>query len=195
MPRLKEFDEQAVLEKALNVFWCKGYYATSAQDLVDELGISRSSLYDTFGDKRTLFIKALQLYRSEMAGNMIKMIRDSAQIDTTITQLLKMAVNEALSDKLSRGCFMVNTTIELAPHDDEVQAIVKQNMADIEDALNKAIRKGQQQGVFTTKLSSASLASFLFNSISGLRVAAKAGTARRVFDDVVKVTLSALKEN
>lgn len=192
MARTKEFDEIAVLNKAVNLFWCKGFNGTSAQDLVDTLGISRSSLYDTFGDKRNIFIKALQLYRQNMAGKMIAFIDNSENVEKSIKDIFKMATTEAIEDKLFKGCFMVNTTIELAPHDKEIAEIVNQNMQDIEDALCRAIKKGQDEGVFSTRQTARSLARFLFNNITGIRVAAKSSSDKKVYDDIVKVALSAL---
>jgi len=194
MPRVKEFNETDVLEKAVNLFHTKGYNATSAQDLVDELGISRSSLYDTFGDKRSLFLKALQHYRSTASKAMIEMVNNSTNIEETIKLIFKTAIKEAIEDKLSKGCFMVNATIELAPHDKDVAEIINQNMADVENALCLAIKKGQNEGLFTENQTALSLSRFVFNNISGLRVASKSGAEKKVFEDIVKVTLSALKD-
>lgn len=193
MVRTKVFNETEVLEKAVKLFWCKGFNGTSAQDLVDGLGISRSSLYDTFGDKRTLFIRALQHYRAHAAKELITMIKESNNIANTIEHIFKMAVKDSLEDKLSKGCFVVNTTIELAPHDKDIAAIINQNMLDIEKALTLAIKKGQENGSFTNKHSAQSLSRFIFNTISGLRVAAKSNADSKVFNDVVNVTLSVLK--
>lgn len=192
MPRTKEFDEAAVLDKAVKLFWCKGYNATSAQDLVDNLGISRSSLYDTFGDKRNIFIQALQYYRTTMASKMIQFIDTSDDVEKSIKDIFSMAITHALEDKLSRGCFMVNSTIELAPHDKEIAQIVNQNMQDIEDALCRAVKKGQKKGVFSTKQKPRALARFLFNTITGIRVASKSGADKKVYEDIVKVALSVL---
>ena len=87
---------------------------------------------------------------------------------------------------------MVNSMIELAPHDKEVAEIVVQNMQDVEDALYRAVKKGQDVGVFSTNQTARSLARFLFNNISGIRVASKAGSEKKVYDDIVKVALSVL---
>jgi TetR/AcrR family transcriptional repressor of nem operon len=193
MARTKEFDENAVVEKAVLLFWCHGYNGASAQDMVEQLGISRSSLYDTFGDKRSLFIRALQQYRDAMAGSLITMIRQSTDIEQTIQQLLEQVGREAVKDKTGKGCFIVNTTIELAAHDAEIAGIIRQNMIDIENALSAAIKKGQKEGVYSKKHSAAALARFLFNTISGLRVASKTGTDKATYDDIIKVSLAALK--
>lgn len=193
MSRAKEFDEIDVLEKAVEVFWCKGYNGTSAQDLVDRLGISRSSLYDTFGDKRSLFKKALEHYRQTAANALIEMIESSNEIEKTIENIFRVTVTEALEDKLSKGCFVVNSTVELASHDEEIRNIIIKNMDDIQNALNDAIKKGQDQGVFSKRHSSLSLSRFAFNSLSGLRVASKASVQKDAFDDIVRISLSVFK--
>ncbi len=193
MARNKEFEEAEVLDKALNLFWCKGYNGTSMQEVVDCLGISRSSLYDTFGDKRQLYLAALNRYRRQMAGALLQTVQGATSVVPTLRQLFEMAVHESLADRLGKGCFMVNSTVELAPHDPEVARIVKANMEDIEEAFYQLIRKGQGQGEVTPRHDARALARFLFNTLSGLRVAAKAGAGRAVYDDVVNLSLSVLK--
>jgi TetR/AcrR family transcriptional regulator, transcriptional repressor for nem operon len=193
MARTKVFDEEVVLNKAVNLFWEKGYNGTSAQDLVDELEISRSSLYDTYGDKYQLFKNSLLQYRKKFAGSMIEMIDKSVDFEKTIKDVFQYVVTESLQEKFSKGCFMVNSAVELAPHNSEIAQIVNANMQDVEDALFRIIKKGQDTGQFSKKNTARSLARFVFNAISGLRVASKSGADKKVFDDIVKVTLSALK--
>ena len=193
MARNKEFEEAEVLDKAVNLFWCKGYNGTSVQEVVDCLGISRSSLYDTFGDKRQLYLAALDQYRRRMAGAMLQTVQQATEVVPTLSRLFEMAVHESLADRLGKGCFMVNSTVELAPHDPEVARIVKANMEDIEEAFYQLIRKGQGLGEVTSKHDARALARFLFNTMSGLRVAAKAGAGPGVYDDVVNLALSVLR--
>ncbi len=193
MARTKIFDEEEVLNKAVHLFWEKGFNGTSAQELVDRLGISRSSLYDTYGDKFQLFKSSLLQYRKQFAGAMIEMIDKSTDSEKTLKDIFHYVVTESLQEKCSKGCFMVNSSIELAPHNSEIAEIVNSNMQDIEDALVRLIKKGQESGQFTKRNTPRSFARFVFNAISGLRVASKSGTEKKVFDDIVKVTLSALK--
>jgi TetR/AcrR family transcriptional repressor of nem operon len=193
MARSKEFEEAEVLDKAVALFWCKGYNGTSMQEVVDCLGISRSSLYDTFGDKRQLYLAALDRYRARMAGALLQTVQNATAVVPTVRQLFEMAIRESLEDQLTKGCFMVNSTVELAPHDPEVARIVKANMDDIEEAFYRLIRKGQQQGEITPKHDARALARFLFNTLSGLRVAAKAGAGRGLYEDVITLSLSVLK--
>src|SRR5690554_3220753 len=96
MARTKEFDEHEILDRAMNLFWLKGYNATSAQDLVDNLGISRSSLYDTFVDKHSLFVKALQQYRKERIDPVINPQNGVEDVEAYIRFFFESVKNEAI---------------------------------------------------------------------------------------------------
>ncbi|BAV05667.1 transcriptional regulator, TetR family [Filimonas lacunae] len=192
MARSKAFDENEVLDKAVNLFWSKGYNGTSAQDLVDSLGLSRSSLYDTFSDKRTLFIKALQHYRTKMGGAALQMIKQSDNPAQTIKELFKMVINDSCNPEIPKGCFIINSMVELAPSDPEVAAIVNGNAQDMEDAFYQAVKKGQESGQFSTKSNPRAVARLLFNTLSGMRVAARSGMDKKSLDDIVKSQLTLL---
>src|ERR1700748_3148505 len=99
MARTKDFDENEVLAKAIQIFWHKGYNGTSMQDLVDGLGISRSSLYDTYTDKHTLFLKALDSYQAAGSSKIEEIIANSASAKETIKQLLELSTGDLLEDK------------------------------------------------------------------------------------------------
>jgi len=193
MARTKAFDEDLILDKAMNLFWIRGYHATSAQDLVDGLGISRSSLYDTFGDKHSLFVKALKQYRQKRIDPALQEASVAEDIEVYIISLFEFAKIESLLDDKSKGCFMVNSAVELAPVDAEVAEIVNSIMNDFEKALISAIKKGQDTGVFSSQHTSRSLARFIFNATNGLRVTVKFDTNRKMVDDIIRVSLSALK--
>jgi len=193
MARTKDFNEEEVLEKALNIFWQKGYSGTSMQDLVDGLGISRSSMYDTYTDKYSLFIKSLERYREKTAGEMMQMINQSASPKAVIKKIFQSVVDESLFDKVQRGCFMVNTCVENSTHDKAVAKIVNENMQDVEEAFYHAIKKGQETGEITTRNDARALARFIINNINGIRISAKAGADKKVYEDVMKVTLSVLE--
>ena len=193
MARPKVFDEQKILDKAMNLSWRKGYHATSAQDLVEELGISRSSLYDTFGFKHELFVKALMKYRKEWIDPVIESADHVTDPEAHIKNLFEFVKKETFDLNLTRGCFWENTAIEMAPADSEITAIAKSIMNDTENAFYKVIKKGQQQGVFTDKHTARSLATFVINSISGLRVNVKLGTTEKIYDYTTNLCLSVLK--
>ena len=193
MARTKDFNEEEVLEKALNIFWQKGYNGTSMQDLVDGLGISRSSMYDTYTDKYSLFIKSLERYRERTAREMMQMINQAASPKAVIKKIFQSVVTESLFDKVQRGCFLVNTCVENATHDKAVAKIVNENMQDFEDAFYHAIKKGQEIGEIMNRNDARALARFVINNINGIRISAKAGADKKVYEDVMKVTLSVLE--
>ncbi|HEY6899453.1 MAG TPA: TetR/AcrR family transcriptional regulator, partial [Puia sp.] len=182
-----------LLDKAVNLFWRKGYYATSAQDLVDELGISRSSLYDTYTDKRNLFLEALKTYQRVRTNAVLSLAEHSTDAAQTIRQIFQNIIQESSADEVAKGCFMVNTSVELSGQDEGINELVAQNNKSVEDALTRLVRKGQADGQFSTKSTPRAFARFLFSSISGLRVAARSGSDRKVLNDIVDVTLSALQ--
>ncbi|RZK25110.1 MAG: TetR/AcrR family transcriptional regulator, partial [Flavobacterium sp.] len=107
MARTKDFDENEVLAKAIQLFWYKGYNGTSMQDLVDGLGISRSSLYDTYTDKHTLFVKALESYQHAGTARIQEILDQPGSARDTIKKLLELTTGDLLKDKQQKGCFMV----------------------------------------------------------------------------------------
>ncbi|MFD2148247.1 TetR/AcrR family transcriptional regulator [Mucilaginibacter antarcticus] len=178
MARTKDFDEAEILKKAIALFWDKGYNGTSMQDLVDGLGISRSSLYDTFGDKHQLYIKALDTYQKNYGGQLCTLIRESQTAEMAIHDLLAMVVNDLLADKQQRGCFMVNAGIELANHDTEVNQLICQTQNQLEDTFLSVIERGQASGEISPNKNPLALARFLNNTVKGLQVSAKSSTDR-----------------
>jgi len=193
MARKKEFDEDELLEKATNLFWRKGYNATSAQDLVDELKINRSSLYNTYSDKKTLFQKALKKYQEQQTQAMIDMLSKADDPEEAIKQVFDGLVRESNEDTMAKGCFMVNTAVEIAGQDEEIGALVHANNKSVEDALAAIIEKGQKKGQFSTKNTARAYARFLFGSINALRVIARSGADKSALKDVADITLASLK--
>ncbi|WPO79009.1 TetR/AcrR family transcriptional regulator [Flavobacterium sp. KACC 22761] len=187
MARTKEFNEDQALDKAIEIFWHKGYNGTSAQDLVNHLGLSRSSLYDTFGDKQKLFVKSLKRYQQKNHEILKEFLGNAANIKTAFTEIFKQAVAESLQDRITKGCFMVNSSVELAMHDPEIAKIVHDNQKTVEDIFCQAIKKGQDLGQISDKQEARSLARFIFNNYSGIRVLARAGERdKQVYDDILK---------
>jgi len=192
MARTKDFDENEVLAKAIQLFWHKGYNGTSMQDLVDGLGISRSSLYDTYTDKHTLFVKALESYQNLGAGKILEIINEPGPAKDIIKKLLEIATTELLDDKQQKGCFMVNAEVEVAPHDAEVNNLVCKNDQQMEEAFYQVIKKGQDNGEIKNQQDARALSRFIFNAVKGMRVTGKSTTDKSVFDDIIKLTISAL---
>lgn len=193
MARTKEFNEEKALDKAIEIFWHKGYNGTSAQDLVNHLGLSRSSLYDTFGDKQQLFSKALKRYQNQGQESVKELLDNAEDSKQAFVQIFKQAVLESLEDRITLGCFMVNSSVELAMHDHEIAKIVNDNRHTMEEVFLNAVKKGQEKGQISTQLDARTLARFLFTNYSGIRVLARAGERnKQVYDDIVKAVFSLL---
>lgn len=192
MARSKDFDENEVLAKAIQIFWYKGYNGTSMQDLVDGLGISRSSLYDTYTDKHTLFVKALESYQNAGTAKIQEIITNSGSTKETIKQLLELSTGDLLEDKQHKGCFMVNAEVEVAPHDQQVNNMVCKNDQQMEDAFYQVIQRGKDSGEINNPQDARALARFIINTVKGMRVTAKSITDPSVFNDIIALTIAVL---
>lgn len=193
MARTKEFNEDKALDKAIEIFWHKGYNGTSAQDLVTHLGLSRSSLYDTFGDKQKLFTQSLQRYQKNAQDQIIELFEKSGNIKETLRDIFNQAIIESLDDRITKGCFMVNSSVELAMHDEEIAKIVKNNSKKMEEVFTNAVQKGQDLGQISKANDARVFARFIFNNYSGIRVLARTGERdKQVYDDILKALFSLL---
>nr|WP_294944552.1 TetR/AcrR family transcriptional regulator [uncultured Mucilaginibacter sp.] len=192
MARTKDFDEEEVLSKAVNIFWLKGYNATSMQDLVDGLGISRSSLYDTYGDKHTLYMKALESYQCVNSQKFARVINSGKPAKETVKSLLEFVVDNLLNDKSQKGCFIVNAEVEVALHDKEVGSMIQKNDQQLEDSFYFVIKKAQDSGELHSQQDARALARFMFNTVKGIQVTAKSTNDRQVFDDIINLAVGVL---
>jgi TetR/AcrR family transcriptional repressor of nem operon len=192
MARHKEFNRDEVLHKAMEVFWSRGYKATSIQDLVRHMGINRQSLYDTFGDKHALYLQALDCYREIEGRKVLELLERPGPVKKTLRQFFEGVVERALSDEQRRGCFMGNATSELAGRCKETAARTCSNTAATEEAFYRALLRGKKDGELKGVRDPRAVARFLCSSLQGLILTAKATQDRKTLDDVVKVTLSVL---
>ncbi len=117
MARPREFDEAAVLDAAIERFWQRGYEATSVRDLADEMNIAGASLYNAFGDKRSLYARALNRYLDQTFRERIRRIEPATSPREAISTFLQEIIKRSLTDKQRRGCMLVNSAIESAPFD------------------------------------------------------------------------------
>jgi TetR/AcrR family transcriptional regulator, transcriptional repressor for nem operon len=194
MARKREFDGEAVIKTATELFWNKGYNAVSTQDLIDAFGISRSSMYGAYKDKRSLFILALQHYRKTTSQSMLDALSKSVSFTETITLLLSQVIKENITDRQAKGCFIVNTAIELAPHDKEVWEIISQNRKNITGAIATAIQRAIDSQELTKNNDARALADYFYSLISGLRVDAKVTRDKVDYKDTIKLALSVLEK-
>jgi TetR/AcrR family transcriptional regulator, transcriptional repressor for nem operon len=190
MARPKEFDEAKVLKKAMILFWQQGYESTSIQDLVNHMEIHRRSIYDTFGDKQTLFIKVLDLYE-EMTVRNLKF--QANKMDSTRLALRKLFELTVFNKgDLPHGCLMVNTAVELTLSNSEIAEKTKQSFAKMEAFIYELLVIGQKSGELSQEFELESLAQFIHNSFIGIRVLAKTTDDKQKLENVIQTTLSVL---
>ncbi len=192
MARHKEFDRDEALQKAMEVFWSRGYKGASIEDLVEQMGINRQSLYDTFGDKHALYLLALDRYREVESHKLIELLEQSGPVKKTLRQLFEGVVEGSLCDRERRGCFMGNATSELAGRCKETAARTCSNLEATEQAFYRALLRGKKEGQLKRVRDLRAVARFLYSSLQGIALMAKATRNRKTLDDVVKVTLSVL---
>ncbi len=173
MPRVKLFNEEEVLKKAMELFWKKGYHATSIQDLVNHLGINRASLYDTYGGKRELFDKSFQQYRASNTKGITSFLNDQPNVKTGLRKLFETAIDESVKDQDRKGCFVVNTTTELVPGDEKIQAILEENKHAFENLFYNFLLLGEEKGEIARGKDLKAIASLIFTFYNGLKVIAK----------------------
>lgn len=193
MPRPKAFDEDVALQKALTIFWRQGYHATSMQDLVEGMGINRFSLYDTFGDKHQLFIRALRRYQQQSCQALTALAANpDLPARERIWQVLRFILTQALDDTQPSGCFLVNATTERVPHDADTAAVVCQNQQSLEALLTGVLTQGQDRGEIGRTATPQAQAQLLISVLNGLQVMAKANPDPQVLQNVVSTALLAL---
>lgn len=190
MARSKEFDEDAVLLKAMKLFWAQGYEKTSMQDLVEHMGIHRRSIYDTFGDKHALYLMALQRYGDTVWHSIEQRALSSLSAKAAIRSVMEAAIDR--NEERPKGCLMVNTAVELAVHDPELEAYVNQSWSGTEELFRKLIIKGQQAGELSASLDAERLAPYLNNALIGMRVMVKTQYDTEKLKQVIATTMSIL---
>jgi TetR/AcrR family transcriptional repressor of nem operon len=194
MPKTKQFDETDVLYKAKEVFCQKGYNGTSMDDLVQATGLSRSSIYDTFGDKHGLFLSTLNKYRCDQQGELKTLLEKAESPKKKIRLLFDHVLNDILTDKQRKGCLLINVTMELTSVDHEVADIANANMEAFEQQFYELVKAGQVKGEISRKFTAKALSRHLYNTLSGLRVTGRNCTDADTFKDIVKIALAILED-
>ncbi len=192
MARPRTFDRSRALRKAMRLFWRKGYGATSVQELGEELGLKPGSLYNTFQDKHSLFLEALDCYQIDEGAVPCELLAGPGGARAQIRRILEATVEADLADPERKGCLMVNSVVELVPHDPAVYERVAAARAQMLRAVRAAVVRGQQAGEIGVRHDPEALAVFLVNTLQGLRLTAKMTADRAELMAVVDVTMRAL---
>ncbi len=173
MARPKAFDEAAALDRATDLFWKRGYHATSIQDLVDEMGINRASLYATFGGKKELFDRAFAHYRDVNTAGVRKFFAGQKNVRAGIRNLFALGVEESITDQDNKGCFVVNATTELAAVDPQIIVLLQANQQVFEQIFYDFLLAGRGRGEISDRPDLHALAALFYTLYNGIKVQAK----------------------
>ena len=192
MPRPKEFNPDHALDKAMHVFWHKGYEATSMENLLNAMDLNRGSLYDTFGDKRQLFLKVLDRYCHGFVGEKFSLLDQPGPALPTLRRFISSMIEGCLADPQRRGCLIANTVMELAPHEKEIAGTLRQALKMAEDTFFKVLARAKLQGELSSEKDPRALARFLTTMLQGTIVMIKAGSPADVVKQTAETALSVL---
>ncbi|MEU8716095.1 helix-turn-helix domain-containing protein [Streptomyces sp. NPDC048663] len=194
MARTKEFDPDAALRSALELFWRRGYEATSMADLVEHLGIGRASLYATFGSKHDLYLKALERYQEDRLPPLLRDLSRPGPALPAVRALIRRYAAESAADDLRlRGCLVTNTAAELAPHDPAAARSVERDWDRVETGLHMALARAVAQDELPADRDPLALARTLLVLLQGLRVVGKASTDPGRVRDAAEQVLTLLE--
>ncbi|WP_175687171.1 TetR/AcrR family transcriptional regulator [Burkholderia anthina] len=191
MARPREFDEVAVLDATVQCFWRFGYEATSVKDLTETTGLTVASLYNAYGDKRGLFRAALDRYVNDSIAKRIARCEALPPLEA-IHAFFDEILSRSLNDREHKGCMLVNSALEMAPHDDEFQKTIAGVLARVESFFLGCIRAGQADGTIAQSLSAKVLARHLLGVLMGVRVLARVRPERALLEGVIAPALSQL---
>lgn len=174
MARTKEFDPDVALQKALELFWERGYEATSMADLVEHLGVARASIYATFGGKHDLYVKAFERYLQTRDPDVVEALSQPGPALPAIRSLVEAYAEESLCDERRRGCMVVNAAVEVMSRDPQVARRVEASWDALEIALTSALTRARAQGEISGDKDPRALARFLLVMMQGMRVLGRA---------------------
>lgn len=192
MSRTLSFDRDEKIRQAMELFWEKGYEATSMQDVSERLGLNRSSIYNTFGGKHDLYLEALDRYRR--AG--LQALRRQLQEAPTAAEGLRQAFDAVCRDAVERadGCLMTNASVECASRDPDVRARGQESLDAMRSLFQEAVERAQREGDVPASRNAQALGRYLTNAYNGIRVTAKSDPPEPVVRDIARETLLGLRQ-
>jgi TetR/AcrR family transcriptional regulator, transcriptional repressor for nem operon len=191
MARPYEFEIDIAIDQAMQVFWQRGYAATTPQDLLDVIGIGKGSFYNAFKSKHHLFELCLQRYRNAQADALVQFLKQPGSAKERLRAALEILIRFDLEGPIKKGCMAVNAAAELSTSDECAARIVREMFDRTEAAFTELIREGQAAGEFRSDIDALSLASLVFTTVVGLRIAGLVAETperlQRTIDTIVRV--------
>lgn len=191
MSRPPTFNREKKLEEAMTLFWEQGYEATSIQDLVEHLGLNRSSLYNSFGGKHDLFLEALDHYREQDRKMLRRRLREGSTAIAGIRRAFRAVAERAAESQC--GCFTANATVERAPHDPRTEERACETFRVMRTLFEDAVERAQEEGSVPKNRDAEALGRYLMNAYNGIHLTAKTRPSRPIVEDIVEETLRGLQ--
>jgi TetR/AcrR family transcriptional repressor of nem operon len=191
MARPIAFDEAGALDAAIEQFWHQGYRASSVRELASSMGICGTSLYNSFGNKRSLFIKALERYLDRSVRARIGRLR-ALPPKQAIRAFFDEIIERSLQDRARRGCLLINSALEVAPHDRKLGVEIARRLTEIEDFFRDRIAAGRADGTIPKKVDADNVARLLLGVLLGLRVLARSRPERALLEGMARPALALL---
>ncbi|MEZ2130210.1 MULTISPECIES: TetR/AcrR family transcriptional regulator [unclassified Sinorhizobium] len=185
MARPREFDEEAVLGLAVEHFWEHGYEATSIRDLGEIMGLTAASIYNAFGDKRSLYRRALDFYVERSFGDRVGRFEGRPPREA-IAAFFNEIITRSLEDEKRKGCMLVNSALELAPHDPEFQRVIAGVLVQVEAFFRRCVERGQADGSISSSQTADDMARMLLGMLLGIRVLARTRPERSLLEGLVR---------
>ncbi len=186
--RPRQFDRQDALNDATQLFWQKGFNSTSVEDLLKEMGINRGSMYATYGDKKSLFVEAIQHYTSQAMDGLAQFLHTEGSVRDSLRKTLAYVARLDKS-KDCKGCLLTHTAIEIAEADSDIGTLVRSAMSNIVDEFQRALERGMANGEFANIKDPEHTAALLVTTCHGLNVLCKAGYPDDYIERVIDSTL------
>lgn len=193
MGRLKEFDEDKAIDGAVDCFWARGYGATSVRDLAQHMGIGGASLYNAYGGKRALFVAALERYANRSSRDRIARLEATGRPKQAIAAFLAEIIDRSLNDRARKGCLLVNSALDVAPHDAGIGKVVAGYLEEIRAFFRRNIEAGRSAGQMPRKLDADAASAHLLGVLMGIRVLARTRPERALLENIARPALDLLE--
>lgn len=190
MGRPRTFDEESAVDRAMDLFWRKGYRGTTPQDLADAVGIGKGSLYNAFGSKRELFALTLDRYRDQQAVQVDQALEGPGSVKERIAAALELLIDMNFADPDRRGCLAVNTAAELAGFDEDATERVRAMFERTANTFLDVIRAGQASGEISRDLDPEALATHLLTTLVGVQLLSKTSRDPELMKRSVQLALA-----
>ena len=192
MGRSREFDEHRAIDAAVDCFWSRGFEATSVRDLAGHMGIGGTSLYNAFGDKHALFSTSLERYANRSMRERIARLEARHRPKEAIKAFLAEIIDRSVKDHDRKGCMLVNSALDVAPHDARIGKVVAGYLDELRDFFRRNLVVGRRTGEVPKSVDPEQMAGHLLGVLLGIRVLARTRASRRQLQDVARPALALL---